>query len=192
VMFFGKYLILPWLGYAGFSWLTIVSKNLHNFIGPLFIFSLVVMALIYMKDNFPKAGDLAWLMGLGGMFSGKEMPSDKFNGGEKAWFWAGVVVLGITVSVTGLILDFPNWNSGRELMQQANVIHAIAAIFFMSAAMGHIYMGVSTDGAYTAMSEGYVDETWAREHHSDWYEEVKAGKRPEKMVGRTAQPATGD
>src|SRR5690348_14388046 len=34
IVFFGKYLILPWLGYTGFSWLTIVSKNLHNFVGP--------------------------------------------------------------------------------------------------------------------------------------------------------------
>ena len=39
---FGKYIILPWLGYTGFSWLTVVSKNLHNFVGPLFIFALAI------------------------------------------------------------------------------------------------------------------------------------------------------
>ena len=189
---FGKYIILPWLGHTGFSWVTILAKNLHNFVGPLFIFSLVVLVLIYMKDNFPKAGDLAWLVRLGGMFGGKEIPSEKFNAGEKAWFWGGSVVLGIAVATTGLILDFPNWNSGRELMQEANVIHAIAAIFFMSAAMAHIYMGLAMDGALAAMSEGYVDETWAQEHHSEWYEEVKAGRRPEKVIAATAQPATGD
>lgn len=192
IILFGKYIILPWLGHGGFSWVTIFAKNLHNFVGPLFIFSLVVMVLIYIKDNIPEAGDFAWLMRLGGMFSGNEMPSGRFNGGEKAWFWAGSVLLGIAVSATGLILDFPNWNSGRELMQQANVVHAIAAILFMSAAFGHIYMGVSVEGAYTAMSEGYVDEAWAKQHHSTWYEEVKAGKRPEKVIAATAQPATGD
>jgi formate dehydrogenase subunit gamma len=192
IILFGKYIILPWLGHAGFSWITIFAKNLHNFVGPLFIFSLVVMVLLYLKDNLPKAGDLAWLMRLGGMLSGKEMPSGRFNAGEKAWFWVGSVFLGIAVSVTGLILDFPNWNAGRELMQGANVVHAIAAIFFMSAAFGHIYMGISMEGAYTAMSEGYVDETWAIQHHSTWYEEVKAGKRPEKVITATAQPATGD
>ncbi len=31
-------------------------------------------------------------------------------------------------------------------------------------------------GAYDAMRTGYVDETWAKEHHEIWYEEVKAGK----------------
>jgi formate dehydrogenase subunit gamma len=96
------------------------------------------------------------------------------------------------VSVTGLILDFPNWNQGRELMQQANVVHAIAAVLFMSASLGHVYLGtIGMEGAYKAMRDGYVDEEWAREHHALWYEEVKQGKRPEKIVG-AAQPATGD
>jgi formate dehydrogenase subunit gamma len=109
------------------------------------------------------------------------------------WFWGGVVFLGLIVSVTGLILDFPNWNQGRELMQQANVVHAIAAILFMAASMGHIYIGtIGMEGAYRGMREGYVDETWAKEHHSLWYEEVRAGKRPERIVAGTAQPAAGD
>jgi formate dehydrogenase subunit gamma len=37
-----------------------------------------------------------------------------------------------------------------------------------------------------------VDEEWAREHHALWYEEVKQGKRPEKIVPAGAQPAIGD
>ena len=42
------------------------------------------------------------------------------------------------------------------------------------------------------MRDGYVDETWAREHHALWYEEVKAGRRPEKIIVGTAQPVAGD
>jgi formate dehydrogenase subunit gamma len=194
VMFFGKYLILPWLGYTGFSWLTVVSKNIHNFVGPLFIFSLVVSFLIYVKDNLIQSRDFTWLATLGGMFSktAAEVPSGRFNGGEKAWFWGGLVILGATLGVTGLILDFPNWNQGREVMQQANVVHAIAAILFIAAAFAHIYMGLAVEGAYRAMRDGYVDEQWAKEHHVLWYEEVKAGKRPEKIVAGTAQPVAGD
>jgi formate dehydrogenase subunit gamma len=194
VILWGKYIILPWLGYTGFSWLTIVSKNIHNFVGPLFIFSLVVMFLIYVKDNLWEKRDFTWLAKLGGMFSrkGEEIPSGRFNGGEKAWFWGGLVLLGITVSVTGLILDFPNWNQGREVMQQANVIHAVAAILFIAGAFAHIYMGLAVEGAYSAMRDGYVDETWAREHHALWYEEVKAGRRPEKLAAGAAQPVAGD
>ena len=191
IIFWGKYIILPWLGYTGFSWLTVISKNLHNFIGPLFIFSLVVMFLVYVRDNFFREGDLRWITRFGGMFSGKELPSHRFNGMEKLWFWVGIVILGVIMSVTGLILDFPNWNQGREVMQQANIIHIIAGVIFIAGAFGHIYMGLATEGAYRGMRDGYVDETWAREHHSLWYEEVKAGRRPEKFVSG-AQPVAGD
>jgi cytochrome b subunit of formate dehydrogenase len=37
-----------------------------------------------------------------------------------------------------------------------------------------------------------VDEAWAHEHHALWCEEVKQGKRPEKIVGGTPQPVAGD
>ena len=194
VIMFGKHIVLPWLGYTGFSWITVISKNLHNFVGPLFMFSLVVSFLIFVKDNLMTSMDFTWLARLGGMFSksGGEVPSGRFNGGEKAWFWIGVVILGTAVSVTGVILDFPNWNQTREAMQQANTIHIIAALLFIAGSFGHIYMGtIGVEGAYRAMRDGYVDETWAKEHHSLWYEEVKSGKRPEKVTG-APQPATGD
>jgi formate dehydrogenase subunit gamma len=192
IILFGKYVILPWLGYSGFSWLVVVSKATHNFVGPLFIFSLAISFLLFVKDNLIKAVDLKWLAHFGGMFSKREIPSGRFNGGEKAWFWGGVVLLGAFVSVTGLILDFPNWNQGREAMQYANVIHAIAAILFISAAFGHIYIGtIGMEGAYRSMHDGYVDEEWAREHHVLWYEEVKQGKQPERIVAGS-QPVPAD
>jgi formate dehydrogenase subunit gamma len=195
VILWGKHIVLPWLGYTGFSWLTIVSKNLHNFVGPLFIFSIVVMGLLFLKDNLPAAHDITWMKSFGGMFdkSGAEVPSGRFNAGEKVVFWAGLLGLGAVVSVTGLILDFPNWNQGRDLMQGANVVHAVAAVFFIAMIMGHGYLGtIGMEGAYRAMRDGYVDETWAREHHALWYEEIKAGRRPERMVSSAAQPAPGD
>ncbi|HEX3098174.1 MAG TPA: formate dehydrogenase subunit gamma [Usitatibacter sp.] len=193
IMFFGKYLILPWLGYTGFSWLTIVSKNLHNFVGPLFIFSIIVGFLIFVKDNFLRSMDWKWMAHFGGMFSGHEMPSGRFNGMEKMWFWGGLTVLGLVMSVTGLILDFPNWNQAREAMQLSNLVHVTAAVIFIVLSFAHIYMGtIGMEGAYRAMRDGYVDEEWAREHHSIWYEEVKQGKRPERILAGRVQPAPGD
>jgi formate dehydrogenase subunit gamma len=45
--------------------------------------------------------------------------------------------------------------------------------------MGHIYLGtLGTKGAYQGMRTGYVDETWAEQHHKLWYEDIKAGKIP--------------
>ncbi len=192
VILFGKYVLLPILGATVFSTISLIGKNIHNFVGPLFIFSLIVMFFMFVKDNFFSGEDFTWLAKMGGLLSGNHTPAGRFNGGEKAWFWIGVVILGLVSGASGLIMLFPNWDSARELMAQANLLHAGSAILFATLAFAHIYLGtIGTDGAYQAMREGYVDETWAKEHHSLWYDEVKAGKRGEKIVG-TAQPAAGD
>ena len=194
VMFFGKHIILPWLGYSGFSWLTIVSKNIHNFVGPLFIFSILVSFLVFVKDNLLRSYDWVWIKRFGGMYSKEEVPSGRFNGLEKVWFWGGLVLLGVTLGATGLILDFPNWNQTREVMQISNIIHVMAAVLFIAGGLAHAYMGtLGVEGAYRAMREGYVDEAWARQHHRLWYEEVRQGRRPERVVGPTPiQPVAGD
>ena len=45
--------------------------------------------------------------------------------------------------------------------------------------LGHIYIGtLGMKGAFGAMRTGYVDETWAREHHELWYEDIVAGRIP--------------
>jgi len=43
-------------------------------------------------------------------------------------------------------------------------------------------------GAYSAMRDGHVDETWAREHHELWYNDIKAGKIPAQR-SQSAEPA---
>ncbi|MEQ1516040.1 MAG: formate dehydrogenase subunit gamma [Usitatibacteraceae bacterium] len=192
ITLFGKYLLLPILGASGFSWVISAGLQVHNFVGPLFMVSIVVAFFIYVKDNFISGADLGWLAKFGGMLSQKEIPSGRFNGGEKVWFWLGVVLLGIIVSASGVIMLFPNWDTAREWLARANLIHAAGAIVFTCMALAHIYLGtIGTEGAYQGMREGYVDETWAQEHHALWYDEVKAGKRNEKIVG-VAQPAHGD
>lgn len=176
ILLFGKHVLLPVVGYTLFAWLTALAKNLHNFIGPLFILGLLVMIVLFIKDNFPKAVDLKWFAKAGGLFTGAHVPSGRFNAGEKSWFWVGVVAMGIIVSVTGLILLFPNFDQTRATMQDAWTWHAVAALVFMAASLGHIYLGtIGVEGAYQAMRSGYVDEVWAKEHHELWYNDVKKG-----------------
>jgi len=183
IILFGKHVILPVFGYTLFSWFAIIGKNLHNFVGPLFIFCTLMMFVAYVRDNLWRAYDFKWFAKLGGMLGGNEVPSGRFNAGEKAWFWFGVTVLGIVVSTTGLVLDFPNFEQARAVMQQANVIHASAAVLFIAISLGHIYLGtIGMKGTYDSMRHGYVDETWAKEHHLIWYEEIKAGKSRQHFV----------
>jgi formate dehydrogenase subunit gamma len=100
--------------------------------------------------------------------------------------------LGILVGTSGVIMLFPNWNSTRELMAEANLVHAVLALCFVAASLGHIYIGtIGTEGAYQGMRTGSVDETWAKQHHVLWYDEVKGGKGAGKSAP-AAQPAAGD
>ena len=178
IILFGKHILLPIFGYTLFSWLAILAKNIHNFVGPVFAFCTILLFVTFVKDNLPKAHDLQWFAKAGGLFSGKHVPSGRFNAGEKSWFWVGVTLLGVVVSVTGFILNFPNFEQGRTLMQQASVIHAIAAVVFTTLALGHIYMGtIGVEGAYQSMRTGYVDEVWAKEHHEFWHHETVAGNK---------------
>jgi formate dehydrogenase subunit gamma len=182
ITLFGKHVLLPVFGYTLFAWLSALSKNLHNFVAPLFIVGLLVVIIIYIKDNLPEKGDLAWFGGAFAMFwSGKHVPSGRFNAGEKVYFWIGVVALCITLSVTGAIMLFPNFDQLRTTMQQANVIHAVSAVIMIVFAFGHIYVGtIGVEGAYGNMRDGVTDETWAREHHELWYNDVKSGKAAAK------------
>jgi formate dehydrogenase subunit gamma len=184
IMLFGRYVLLPVFGYTLFSFLATLSKYLHNFVGPLFVICTILMIVTYAKDNLPQRGDWLWIKKFGGLFSDKHVPSWRFNAAEKSWFWAGVTILGIIVSVTGLILDFPNFEQGRNTMQWMNVIHATAALIFIALSFGHIYLGtIGMEGAYDTMRHGVADEAWAKEHHEYWYQQQIAAQRGRPAPG---------
>lgn len=140
---FGKGVLLPLFGYTLFSWLAIVAKNLHNFVGPVFSMALPVMIVMFLHENLPRAHDWIWIKRFGGFLDppGHEPPSGKANAGQKVLYWLMVVAAGVTLVVTGLILDFPNFNQTRSTMQIANVVHMIAALVGVSLAAAHIYLG---------------------------------------------------
>lgn len=174
VILFGKKALLPVIGHDAFSWLAIISKYLHNIGGPLFVVVSVLMFFAYVRDNFVRRSDWAWLRRFGRARGGGHVPAGFFNAGEKMWFWLGVVALGLLMSITGLILDFTNLRPTRYLLQWADYLHIAGATFYMAMAMGHIYLGtLGTPGAYEGMRHGTVDESWARTHHREWYEEVR-------------------
>ena len=181
VMAFGRFFLLPIIGGSLFGWLTYALKNLHNFVGPLFAVSLLIVIFTFIRDNLPSKDDLTWILKGGGLFSGEEVPSHRFNAGEKVLFWGGVFVLGLIVVGSGLMLDklIPGLMYYRETMQISHMTHAAAAMLMMAMFLGHIYMGtIGMKGAYKAMETGYVDETWAKEHHQLWADDIAAGKIP--------------
>lgn len=198
VMAFGKFVLLPVMGSVLFGWLTYVLKTAHNFAGPLFAVSLVIVFFTFLRDNWPQRGDLKWLLKGGGLIGksshGHEPPSNRFNAGEKVVFWGGVFFLGIIVVASGLVLDklIPNLVYERGTMQIAHMVHGAATVLMMGLFLGHIYLGtIGMRGAYDAMRHGYVDETWAREHHAYWYEDIKNGHIPAQRSKPESGAAAG-
>ena len=131
LMLFGKHVLIPLIGHTGFSWFAVIAKNLHNIVGPLFIFCVASMFVTFVRDNIWHGIDWEWLKKAPQVLSGTaHVPSGKYNAAEKGWFWGGVALLGLVVGLSGLILDFPNFAQTRFTMQIANIVHGVGALLF--------------------------------------------------------------
>ncbi len=194
VMAFGKFFLLPVIGTTLFGWLAFLLKNAHNFVGPLFTVSLLVIIITFMRDNLPAKGDLNWFLQGGGLLAGREVKSGRFNGGEKVTYWGGVFVLGLIAVASGLFLDklIPGMSYERSNLQIALMVHAVSNVAMVCMFLGHIYMGtLGTKDAYEGMRSGYVDEAWAEQHHQLWYNDIKSGKIPAQRSAQRAPGASG-
>jgi len=207
ITLFGR-LLIPYIGHEWFAPLALASKWVHNNVSWAFMLALVLVFFMWVLRNIPNKHDLIWLSKGGGMFSkGAHPPAKKFNAGQKLIFWA-VIVLGGSISASGLSLLFPfemsmfgptfaklnSWGISHSMglgtlpeqltphqeMQYAQVWHAVVSFALMAIIFAHIYLGsVGMEGAYDAMGTGEVDLQWAREHHGLWVEEMGAtGKLP--------------
>jgi formate dehydrogenase subunit gamma len=207
-LLYGRHVLLPVLGPEAFAALSLAGKYVHNYVSFPFIAGLVLMIVLWTRDNLPSKHDLLWLAQLGGMFTkGVHPPSRKFNAGQKGLFWI-VILSGGSLAASGVSLMFPfefsmfDWTFGFlnvfgaglptgltpiEEMQWSQWWHAIMALIVIAVILAHIYIGsMGMEGAFDAMGTGHVDENWAREHHNLWVAEVKG----ETGSGHgTAQPA---
>ena len=197
---FGRAILLPYFGKELNSVVLIASKWVHNNVSWAFMIALVIVFVLWVYHNIPNRTDLVWIKQGGGIFSDAHPPARKFNFGQKIIFW-GVIVLGASVSASGLSLLFPfeipmfaktfailndtglpqafglgtlqTEMSPQQEMQLAQAWHAIVSFVMMAMIIAHIYIGsVGMEGAYSAMGNGEVDEKWAHQHHSIWYDEV--------------------
>lgn len=175
-LLFGRFAVLPILGPEAFSVIASASKEGHNLFGPLFLIGVLLLFFRWASRNIPKGRDFIWLLKGGGMIGSAHASAGYFNAGEKIWFWT-VVVVGIVVSASGLVLIFPIFGQGRDIMQLALVIHGISTVLLIAGSFGHIYIGtLGSEGSIDGMKTGYVDEAWAKVHHDKWYEDVVAGR----------------
>ncbi len=198
---FGKYILLPLVGPSIFAAIATGGKYAHNFLAFGFMAGVIMIFVLWVRDNLPNRYDLIWIAQLGGLLSkGVHPPSRKFNAGQKVTFWA-VVLGGVSLSVSGLALMFPfeftlfestfvalnmigiNAPAGLtaiQEMQLTQIWHSLFGIIMVAIIVAHIYIGtLGMEGAFDAMGSGYVDENWAREHHNVWVAEIRGEPIPD-------------
>ncbi|MFT8245953.1 formate dehydrogenase subunit gamma [Roseomonas sp. BN140053] len=171
---FGGWVIRPVIGPEAFTALSEAGKTAHNFLGLPFTVGVLVMFVLWVRDNIPNKLDWDWIK-KGGGFIGRGHPAAKrFNFGQKMVFWITVLGGGL-VAVSGYFLIFPFYALDIQGQQWAYIAHATLSVLMIAAMLAHIYIGsVGMEGAVEAMSQGVVDYNWAREHHSLWVEEELA------------------
>ncbi|WP_421864966.1 formate dehydrogenase subunit gamma [Motiliproteus sp.] len=171
---YGRHFLPELMGKGAFGSYMSLGKLLHNYLGVLFAITLVIMLLKWLANNLPTVTDIQWFLQGGGMIKGKHPHAGYMNGGEKLWFWV-LFLGGVVLMLSGLVLDFPAYFDNRDDFQLANLFHAVSALVLICGATAHAYIGsVGTEGALEGMTTGQVDETWAKQHHDLWYEQIKA------------------
>jgi formate dehydrogenase subunit gamma len=184
---FGKIVLLPLIGPETFSDISQIAKYVHNFTSFSFVAGLLLIIVIFFRDNIPEKVDLDWIKQGGGFIKGKHAPASRFNPGEKAVYWLSLFA-GISVSVSGFVLLFPFYGTNIADMQIAQVVHAVVAVLFVALILGHIYIGtLGMEGAFEAMGTGEVDLNWAKEHHDVWLARKLASE--DRGVHPSATPA---
>jgi formate dehydrogenase subunit gamma len=182
---FGKPLLLPLIGHDSFTAWSQWAKYAHNYLSFPFTIGVFLIFLIWIAGNIPNRVDVEWLKRGGGIVGHDHPSSYRFNAGQKMIYWI-VVLGGAAVSASGYLLMFPFYGTDIATMQAAQIAHAIVAVLFIAAMIGHIYIGtIGMEGAFEAMGTGTVDLNWAKEHHDLWLEEENARTGPNE---RQRQP----
>jgi formate dehydrogenase subunit gamma len=174
-LIFGRTVLIPLLGKEGFAAWAQIAKPIHDYLAVPFAVGLVVILAMWLPKNIFRSYDLTWLKSAGGFFGEGHPPAGFANAGEKIFFWL-LFFGGIALTVSGFYLLFPNFGWERSTMQLSHVVHSVSGLILIAVALGHMYLGtVGVEGSFEGMVTGEVDETFAKEHHSVWYDEVKSG-----------------
>lgn len=192
---FGRYLLIPLLGHYTYTPLANVSKYLHNWSAVPFVIGLVLMLVVWVRDNVPSRADLVWLRKAGGMFdkSGSFHPETaRFNAGQKIIFWS-VIIGGTVLAISGYFLMAPFYFTGVAGMQIGHAVHGLTAVIMIAVILLHIYIGtLGMEGAFDAIGRGKVDENWAIEHHYGWYKAQVEKSGRGSGAGDVAPPPSGE
>jgi formate dehydrogenase subunit gamma len=167
---YGVFVLRPLIGPEAFTALTLGAQAVHHYVGFAFLLGILVMLVLWARQNLVSRVDIAWLRA-GGPLAKGHAPAGKFNAGQKLLYWF-TMLAGLAMTATGLLLMMPGLLDNVILSQWTHMAHGLIGVGMIAVILGHIYIGsLGMEGAFEAMRDGQVDYNWAREHHSAWLEE---------------------
>ena len=161
------------------GWLWIV----HLAAAPVFAVGLAAIALRWAEDCRLESYDWEWAKQFGGYLgSDRDVPAGRFNGGQKSYFWA-IILLDLVSILSGLVRMFPTFDANiQEISYQ---VHRYSGLFLVMAVIAHIYLGtLANPGTWLVIISGYVSSRWAKHHHPIWWEHISKSSAGKKGNGK--------
>ena len=150
------------------------ARILHPIIGWLMMIGFVLMYFRFKALNKIEPADREWLDRVGEMMDGNDhdMPEQgKYNGGQKAMFWAMAICM-LLMTVSGILIWRAWFGFDITLVRMGAVVHAAVGAVMIGMIFVHVYAAIWVKGTIRAMWYGTVTRAWAKQHHRGWYRQV--------------------
>jgi len=159
-----------WYGRVLSGWL----RFTHIISAAVFAIGFITISLRWAEDCRFEKCDWEWAKRFGGyLWHKQEVPAGRFNGGQKAFFWA-ILCLGIVCMLSGVLRMFPVvFASYQEIVY---LVHRYSSLLLVIFVMVHIYLGtIANPGTWQVLLTGKVSTRWAYLHHPLWQHKAKNG-----------------
>ncbi len=131
------------------------ARYVHIASATVFVLPAFLMLVTWFKKMLFQWHDIKWIFIFGGYLSRekKPVPADKFNAGQKMYFWFATLGGGV-MAYSGYII----WGFGAELdtVRIFTMIHNILGVALVAFYLTHLYMSVfAIAGSLESMKTGY-------------------------------------
>ena len=138
-------------------------------------------AMSFLKLTFQwERSDLAWLRASLGFYFGRkaQMPPQGYLNGDQRLWQLIVVVSGAVFVLTGTLQWFFKLKIPLEFYQWVTLSHAAAFVVILVAFFAHLYLTTlhtAFEESLSAMLDGKVSPSYARDRYGKWYESKDPG-----------------
>lgn len=151
--------------FGGFN----TMKTVHNWVGVVFILSLLFSMRHYFKDALEyDEDDRQWFKVAGGYLSHKVKvpPMGKYNPGQKLYYLA-ILAAGIAIALSGFAIWLVQGN--QTLILISHLVHNVSFCIFIIAVPVHIYLStLANPGTFQIMVNGTLPLEVAKKRYPKW------------------------